>query len=208
MRTLLILTLAFSLHAETLVLKNGKRVSGELVSMDAAEVVLRKCGIKQRYSRQDIAEIRMESGAAEPCTVPVLQPPKELPAGTKVDLQMTDHIDSHREPLGQVFLARVKPALTIDSLVVVPEGARTLLKLVAIPGKPGTQTLDLVGFEVRRGVWASYPQTPDEPAGAAIAIACGPQPEGAPAPAVAGEFVIVPSNCKATAVLKRPLALP
>lgn len=203
------LVAAFACFGETVVLKNGTSIRGALVSMDAHEVVLERCGRLEHFAKQDVNAVQMDTVAgAGPC--PAVPSKLEIPSGFRIKARMTDYVDSLREPKGQVFLGTLDAPITIEGRTMVQEGARLLLKMIEIDGASGgpIQTLDLIGIELRKSSWINI-----QPAGEPLAVTeidadaaltfTPPQPKAI----VRGERIVVPSNTRLVLTLKRPVRL-
>jgi len=207
-RAAIILGAAFACFGETVVLKNGTSIRGALVSMDAREIVLERCGRLEHIAKQDVNAVQMDTAVgADPC--PAIPQKLEIPSGFRIKARMADYVDSLREPKGQVFLAALDAPITIDGRTLVQPGARLLLKMVEIDGGSGPiQTLDLIGIELRKSSWISI-----QPAGEPLAVAeidadaaltfTPLQPKAA----VRGDRIVVPSNTRLVLTLKRAVRL-
>src|SRR5260370_36386516 len=116
--------------AETFVLRDGIVVSGKLQSMDAQDVGIERCGRVEHFAREEVKSINLEStSGAEACSASS-QPKLELPAGFSITLRTVDHIDSLREPAGQVFRAVLETSIEVDGRILVSSGASIVIKLV------------------------------------------------------------------------------
>jgi len=202
------LVAAFVCFGETVVLKNGTSIRGALVSMDAREFVLERCGRIEHVAKQDVNAIQMDTVAgADPC--PAIPSKLEIPSGFRIKARMTDYVDSRREPKGQVFLAELDAPITIDGRTVVQQGARLLLKMIEIDDGSGPiQTLDLIGIELRKSSWINIQPAAEPLAVAEIesdaALTFTPlQPKAV----FRGGPFVVPSNTRLVLTLKRPVRL-
>jgi len=207
--------LAFPGFSETIVLKNGTSVTGTLVSMDAREIVLQRCGRAEYFSKQDVGTIQMDGIAgAESCASTPAR--LEILSGFRIKARMDDYVDSLREPKGQVFLASLDAPVIIDGRTVAPRGARLLLQMVEAgdgAGEPN-RTLDLIAIELRKSSWATLRPAKDSPeafvplttpeidSAAAFTVVSAP-----PQAVVRGERILVPSNTRLTFVLKQTVRL-
>ena len=203
------LLVACACFGETVVLKNGTSIRGALVSMDAREIVLERCGRLEYYAKQDVNAVQMDAVAgADPC--PAMPRKLEIPSGFPIKARMTDYVDSLREPNGQVFLATLDAPITIDGRTIVPPGARLLLKMIELRTGPGgpIQTLDLIGIELRKSSWITI-----QPAGDPLAVAEIDTDVGLtftpllPNAIVRGDRIVIPSNTRLVLTLKRPVRL-
>ena len=147
--------------AETLTLRNGSAVDGKLQSMDAHEVGIERCGRVERYAREEVKSISLEFvESGERCAEPS-QPNIELPAGMSITLQVLDYIDSQREPVGQVFRAKLKSALEVDGRILVSRGSSFIVRMVQTGEKTSelNLALDLVGVQLGKQ-WARIEPMP------------------------------------------------
>jgi BON domain len=69
---------------------------------------------------------------AEPMPPPPPPPPQvfSIPAGTLIDIQMVDSIDSSKNKAGEKFLATVATPIRVDDVTIVPKGADIYVALV------------------------------------------------------------------------------
>jgi hypothetical protein len=208
-RAAAVLFATFACFSETVVLKNGTTIRGALVSMDAHEIVLERCGRLEHVAKQDVNAVQMDTVAGVgPC--PAIPSKLEIPSGFPIKARMADYVDSLREPSGQVFLATLDAPIAIDGRTIVQQGARLLLKMIEIDGGAGgpIQTLDLIGIEQRKSSWINI-----QPAGEPLAVAeidsdpaltlTPVQPKAV----VRGDRLVVPSNTRLVLTLKRPVRL-
>ena len=208
-RAAVFLVAAFACFGETVVLKNGTSIRGALVSMDAREIVLERCGRLEYFAKQDVNAVQMDTVAGgDPC--PAIPSKLEIPSGFRIKARVTDYVDSLREPKGQVFLGALGAAITIDGRTVVRQDARLLLKMIEIDGWSGNPilTLDLIGIEPRKSSWINIQPAPEPLVVAEIdsdaALTFTPaQPQAI----VRGDRIVVPSNTRLVLTLKRPVRL-
>jgi hypothetical protein len=147
--------------AETLMFRNGSAVNGKLQSMDAQEVRIERCGRVEQYAREEVRLISLESAGSGELCAPSSQPNGKLPAGMSIALQMLDYIDSQREPVGQVFRAKLEAALEVDGRVLVSRGSPFIVRMVQTAGTTSQPrlALDLVGVQLGKQ-WARIEPLP------------------------------------------------
>lgn len=201
--------------AETFVLRNGIVVSGKLQSMDAQDVGIERCGRVEHFAREEVKSINLEStSGAEACSASS-QPKLELPAGFSITLRTVDHIDSLREPAGQVFRAVLETSIEVDGRILVSSGASMIIKLVPAGDSASGQTLDLVGIQLGKR-WARIAPAPVKGVSlmatasglAAVSVAGAALPDfSLNSILVRGERILAPSNTKLTFVLKKAAQL-
>jgi hypothetical protein len=201
--------------AETLLLRNGAAVTGKLQGMDAQEVRIERCGRVERYAREEVKSLDLESaGGGEPCGASS-QPKLELPAGLSMTVRMLDYIDSQREPAGQVFRAKLETTLKVDGRVIVSSGAQMIVRMVHIGGVNTRQTLDLVGIQLGKR-WARIEPLRDTgrslistpPTIAAVSV---PEASSPDFPLdnilLRDDRIVAPSNTRLTFVLQQAVRL-
>jgi len=171
---LAILTVAVTVQADTLYLKDGKVVGGTYLGGTARQIRMDLGDRVASYDLADVAKIEFQSvSAAAPPEAP--PPPRDLPdnrprlrhsdndsepansitipSGTVLKVRMIDGVDSETSQLGQTFQASLDDPVMIDGQTVVPRGADIVAKLVEdkqsgkISGRTEL-TLDLVSMRV------------------------------------------------------------
>jgi hypothetical protein len=147
---LIVPLLAGSAFGDTILLKNGTSISGALVNMDAREIGLKRCGRVEYFAKDDVNSIQVQP-VAGPEVCAGARSKVELPSGFSIRAQMTEHVDSLREPRGQVFLGRLEQPVTVDDRIVVPRGARLLVELIELGD--ATRSLNLIAIELRKSSW-------------------------------------------------------
>jgi hypothetical protein len=201
--------------AEILVLRNGIVVSGKLQSMDAQEIGIERCGRVEHFAREEVKSINLESTSGGEACSASSQPKLELPAGFSLTLRTVDHIDSQREPAGQVFRAVLESSIEVDGRILVSAGASMIMKLVPAGDSASGQTLDLVAIQLGKR-WARIEPAPAKgvslmataSALATVSVAGATLPDfRVNSILLRGERILAPSNTKLTFVLKQAAEL-
>jgi hypothetical protein len=139
--------------AELLKFKSGSALAGEVVSMDAMELRLRRCGRIEIYPRGDVESIT-PSTAPEDCTAKGPARILDLPRKTRMVAKLLDFVDTAHEPRGQTFRAVLLEPVVISGQTVLAKGAMLLIRLV--PSGFTGQTLDIDGVQLTRDEWARF----------------------------------------------------
>ncbi len=146
--------------ADTLVLKNGNRITGTYLGGDARTIRMTVGDRVQSYSVSDVDNLTFGSdtqAAAQPAPSPAQPAPApaaqeravmrpdaqtapanpapspsgvEIPAGTTITVRMIDSVDSDRDAIGQSFKASLDEPVMVNGDVVIPRGNDVLVKLV------------------------------------------------------------------------------
>jgi hypothetical protein len=207
--------LAASASAETFVLRNGVVVSGKLQSMDAQDVGIERCGRVEHFAREEVKSINLDSSSAGEACSASSQPKLELPAGFTITLRTVDHIDSQREPAGQVFRAVLEKSIEVDGRILVSGGASMIIKLAPAGDSTSGQTLELVGIQLGKR-WARIAPAPAKgapimataPALAVVSVAGATLPDfRLNGVLLRGERILAPPNTRLTFLLKHAAEL-
>lgn len=203
--------------AETLMFRNGSVVSGKLLSMDAQEVRLERCGSVERYAREAVKSIGLESADVGETCGASSQANLDLPAGMSITIQIRDHIDSQREQIGQVFRAKLEAAIEMEGRILVSRDSPLIVGLVQTGGTTSQPhpSLDLIGVHLGKQ-WARIEPLPVKGRSlmsAPPAIAVVSRPTAAlpdlllGSPVLRGERILVRPNTSLTFVLEQPVRL-
>lgn len=134
--------------ADTLVLKNGTKISGYFEGGTARVVKFRGSdGAIKDYDILQVDEVLFDAGpaptpppAATAPAAPQLRPASErppaqppsssaanagytVPTGTKIVIQLVDSISSETSKVGSTFIALVDEPITVNGMEIVPRGA-------------------------------------------------------------------------------------
>jgi hypothetical protein len=135
--SLCILSLSTAAAADTLLLRNGGRVSGRLVSVASRAVTFEDAsGVSRRYTTSEIDTIefspdvragnreRRRDAASNAVRTEV------LPSGTELRIRTAEDIDSQTSVVGQTFSGIVERDIYGESGgVVIPQGSHAILVL-------------------------------------------------------------------------------
>lgn len=158
---------------DTIILRDGKVVSGSYLGGDSRQVRMVVGEKVQSFSIPDIARIEFGSAASSTSAPPtpaaveerVLQPSRvadnaapagssmEIPQGTQIVVRLIDGVDSERDSIGKTFRASLDEPIVLSGETIVSRGADITAKLVddkqsgKLAGKT-VLTLDLLAMRV------------------------------------------------------------
>ena len=133
--------LAAPASADTVTLKSGKAVEGQFTGASSDTVrVLLSSGSLVQIPVGDIVSITFSprpaaalAAAHKPAPDPARAPaPIVVPAGTAINVRLTQAIDVDASRASQTFKARVDDPVMIDGKVVIPREATATLQAVAV----------------------------------------------------------------------------
>jgi hypothetical protein len=140
--SLCLVFLAAAASADTLVLKDGRHLSGVLVSFAARVITFRGAdGVSHRYPTADVTAIEFLSPpSAHAATARNL----EAPAGTELDVRTGEAIDSETAHADQSFAAVVERDMTDPAgAVIIPKGSRAHLIIRRAPAADENGSADM-----------------------------------------------------------------
>jgi hypothetical protein len=128
--------------ADTLILKDGGRHSGTLVSVTSRNISFREGTAVHRYPRSTVQAIELGSSTTATAAATTQRPasshaPVVLPAGTEIAVLTNENIDSKTATEGQVFPADVAENVTdATGHIVIPKGseAEMVIRRLATQG--------------------------------------------------------------------------
>jgi hypothetical protein len=142
--SLCLVFLAAAASADTLVLKNGRRVSGMLVSFAARVITFRGAdGVSHRYPTADVTAVEF---LPAPNVRAVTARNLEAPAGTELDVRTGEPIDSRTAQADQSFAAVVERDMTDPThVVIIPQGssAQLIIRRAPAAGENGNAEMVL-----------------------------------------------------------------
>lgn len=146
-----------ALFADTLTLKDGKRVVGSYLGGTSRQIRMEVADRVESYDVNDVASLRFD-GSAPAAAAPAAAPPAapappvkdeprvfrpapaastapakqiiEIPAGTAFTVRMIDAVDSEVAQVGQTFQASIDEPVVSGGETVIPRGADAVVKLV------------------------------------------------------------------------------
>jgi hypothetical protein len=144
--SLCVVSLAASASADTLVMRNGTRVQGTVVSLAARTITFRHAnGVSRRYSTNEVEALEFLS-AERPNPRAVSSRRLEAPAGTELVVRTVETIDSRNAGANQTFSALVEQQVTDASgRVIIPEGssAQLMIRQISSGGTTGSPEMVL-----------------------------------------------------------------
>jgi hypothetical protein len=135
---LLVLTIGVSLSADRVKLKSGKVIEGMFVGADSKAVrILLDNGKVTEVGIDDAVSVeftpRKPPPPPPPPPNPAVQPkPVQVPAGTVINIRLTQGIDVDASKTGQSFKAIVDDPVMMNGSIVIPRGATAELQAAAV----------------------------------------------------------------------------
>jgi hypothetical protein len=145
---LLFLSLSLNLQADTLVMKDGSRVSGTLVSATAQTITFEDAqGDQHRYNKSQIAALEFSSvQATSPVPSSAAGKLEEVPAGTELAVRTNEAIDSKVAKENQTFSGQIEQdVLGPSGEVIVPKGSpvELVIRKISAGGMTGSPEMVL-----------------------------------------------------------------
>src|SRR5215510_14348222 len=135
---LLVLGIGVSLSADRVKLKSGKVIEGMFVGADSKAVrILLDNGKVTEIGIDDAVSVeftpRKPPPPPPPPPNPATQPkPVQVPAGTTINIRLTQGIDVDASQTGQSFKAIVDDPVMMNGSIVIPRGASCVLQAAAV----------------------------------------------------------------------------
>ena len=135
---LFVLAVGVSLSADRVKLKSGKVIEGIFVGADSKSVrILSDSGKVTEVAIDDTVSVeftpRKPAPPPPPPPNPATQPkPIQVPAGTTINIRLTQGIDVDASQTGQKFKAIVDDPVMINGSIVIPRGATAELQAAAV----------------------------------------------------------------------------
>jgi hypothetical protein len=124
------------LSADRIRLRSGKSVDGSFLGADVKTVrVLLANGSVAQFPVEDVAAVEFSERKAPPPPPPdpaKAPAPVTLPAGTMLNVRLTQAIDVDAAQLGGVYKSLLDDPVMIGGKVVVPRGAMVMLQAVKV----------------------------------------------------------------------------
>jgi hypothetical protein len=134
----LVLTIGATLSADRIKLKSGKVIEGIFVGADSKAVrMLLDSGKITEVAIDDAASVeftpRKPAPPPPPPPNPATQPkPVQVPAGTTINIRLTQGIDVDASQTGQTFKAIVDDPVMMNGTIVIPRGATAVLQAASV----------------------------------------------------------------------------
>jgi hypothetical protein len=141
-----VMSLAAISSADTLVMRDGTRVEGIVVSITGRTITFRHAdGVSRRYSTSQVEALEFLS-AERANPLAVIGRRLEAPAGSELEVRTVETINSRNSGAGQTFSAIVERGLTnVSGRVIVPDGAsaQLMIRQVSSDGAVGSPEMVL-----------------------------------------------------------------
>jgi hypothetical protein len=135
---LLVLIVGATLSADRVKLKSGKVIEGLFVGADSKTVrILLDSGKVTEVGIEDTVSVEFTPRKPPPPPPPPPNPatrpkPVQVPAGTTINVRLTQGIDVDASKAGQSFKAIVDDPVMMNGSIVIPRGASAELQAVAV----------------------------------------------------------------------------
>ena len=158
---LLVLGAGVSLSADKVRLKSGKVIEGVYMGGDSKAVrVLLASGQVSEIPLTEAVGVEFSprkpapapAPAAAPAAAPKPAAPKmvTVPAGTAVNVRLTEAIDVDSSKAGMTFKAVVDDPVMVDGSIVIPRGASAILEAIHVEQSGKMKGSDKVTLEAER----------------------------------------------------------
>ncbi len=160
---MLVLIVGVSLSADRVRLRSGKAIDGVFIGGDSKSVrVLLDNGQVSEVALEEVVAVEFSARkppppAAKPAPKPAAKPeanpdpaPKSVtvPAGTPLNVRLTQAIDVDASQAGMTFKGIVDDPVMIDGVVVIPRGASAVLQAVKVEQSGTMKGSDKISLKV------------------------------------------------------------
>ena len=133
----IVLVVGVSLSADRIKLKSGKVIEGMFVGADSKAVrILLDNGKVTEVAIDDALSVEFtprKPAPPPPPPNPATRPkPVQVPAGTMINVRLTQGIDVDASQTGQTFKAIVDDPVMMNGSIVIPRGASAVLQAAAV----------------------------------------------------------------------------
>ena len=134
----IVLAMGVSLSADRIRLKSGKVIEGMFVGADSRAVrILLDNGKVTEVAIDDAVAVEFTPRKPAPPPAPPPNPatrpkPVQVPAGTTINVRLTQGIDVDASQTGQMFKAIVDDPVMMNGSIVIPRGASAVLQAAAV----------------------------------------------------------------------------
>jgi hypothetical protein len=147
--SLWMVSLAAIASADTLILTDGTRVSGRVVSVAARTITFEDgAGVARRYDANQVDAIEFATVSRQELAVAASRSRgrvETLPSGTELTVRTSEDIDSSTAVVDQTFSAVVERDILSESdAVIVPAGSRAVLVVREVSSGGTTGSPDIV----------------------------------------------------------------
>lgn len=147
--SLCVVSLAALASADALILRDGTRVPGRVVSVAARTIVFEDtAGVSRRYNANQVDALEFSPANQQDAAVGTSGSSRRfemLPSGTELTVRTSEAIDSSTAVVNQTFSAVVERDLLDDSdTIVVPAGSHAVLVVREVSSGGATGSPDIV----------------------------------------------------------------
>jgi hypothetical protein len=146
---LCVVSLAAIASADSLILRDGTRISGRVVSVAARTITFEDAsGVQRRYSADQVHALEFTPMSQQNASVGPTGSSRRfetLPTGTELTVRTSEDIDSSTAVVNQTFSALVERDIRSESdEVVIPAGSRAVLVVHEVSSGGTTGSPDIV----------------------------------------------------------------
>jgi hypothetical protein len=147
--SLCVVSLAAISSADTLILKDGTRVPGRVVSVAARTITFEDAsGVSRRYNANQVDALEFTSASQQNAAVGTSGSSRRLvmlPSGTDLTVRTSEDIDSSKAVVNQTFSAIVERDIFGESdTVIIPAGSHAVLVVREVSSGGTTGSPDIV----------------------------------------------------------------
>jgi hypothetical protein len=150
----IVLAVGVSLSADRIKLKSGKVIEGIFVGADSKAVrILLDNGKVTEVGIDDAVSVEFTPRKPAPPPAPPPNPatrpkPVQVPAGTMINVRLTQGIDVDASQTGQTFKAIVDDPVMMNGSIVIPRGASAVLQAAAVQQSGTMKGSDKISLKV------------------------------------------------------------
>lgn len=165
MTAILVVSAGITLSADRVKLRSGKVIEGMFMGADSKSVrvllddgQVREVPIEEAVAVEFSARkpappptpppARPAASATAPAPKPAAKPAMTVPAGTTINVRLTQGIDVDATQAGQTFKALVDDPIMIGGNIVVPRGASAVLQAVKVEQSGKMKGSDLISLKM------------------------------------------------------------
>jgi hypothetical protein len=143
---LCLMLLPVTVFADTLILSDGTRITGLVVSVASRMITFEdSTGVSRRYSANQVESLLFSSTTRRGGTRGDVARLESLPNGTEIEVRTVEDIDSSTAGVDQTFSATVeRDVIGSANTVIVPEGSHAVLVVRSVSSGGVTGSPDIV----------------------------------------------------------------
>lgn len=141
-----VVSLAGMASADTLILNDGTRITGTIVSVASRMITFEDgAGVSRRYSANRVDSLVFTANSRRTATSADSRRLETLPSGTELDVRTSEDIESSNTAVDQTFSGVVEhDILSGSNAIIVPEGSHVVLVVREVSSGGATGSPDMV----------------------------------------------------------------